>query len=395
MNVEHSSQSPTTVRRLTSNLTAAIATIAVDGPLAVSVVSQSLFTASGRVCSLLEPCAKFARWRFRDSEMAEEHVVVLARSLQSIEIHCHGGVAVTERIVQELLAAGCVGAADFPKTDHQLGQEQRNSVAIEQVIRQAARRALIQSPTLKSAVVLLEQFQGSLAREFVSLLGLIERWQFDEAKRLRDILLDRARFGLKLLNPWRLTLAGPPNVGKSSLMNALCGANRVLVHHEPGTTRDAIDTPIVIGGWPLVLTDTAGVRQACDAVEQQGVVIARQRWRQADIGLMVVDARVGWTSEHSALLQGPGLFIVLINKIDLVRNPTDIDGLIEAIKGLTSNHAGCHGIVTSSALQADGLSNVVDALGDLLEKQRPPTSAGVPFTDDQVAWLQRVRTSPP
>ncbi len=88
-------------------------------------------------------------------------------------------------------------------------------------------------------------------------------------------------------------------------MNALTGSTRVLVHHEPGTTRDAVETSLVMGGWPLILTDTAGIRQSQETIEQHGVQTAWHRWQNADVGLLVVDATVGWTEQHNQLLAGP------------------------------------------------------------------------------------------
>lgn len=398
--------SPTTVRRLTAASSSAIATIAVAGPDAACILSSALIGASGQALSLMQPRAQFARWRFTDRHLADEHVVVLVRDSRSIEIHCHGGMAITELIIEQLLVAGAevIGDKFDPakfdpaKVDQIMDNGESNegqttsqleSAVSDGAIESSAHQALLRSTTLKTSIVLLEQLQGALVREFNMLRELEAGKRYQEALELCALLLERAQFGTKLLAPWRLTLAGPPNVGKSSLMNALCGAVRVLVHHEPGTTRDAIETDLVIGGWPLKLTDTAGIRETHEAIEQQGVQTAWQRWQRADVGLLVVDATEGWTQQHSLLTAGPTTLIVVLNKMDAVTEPACLPKLIATFESECLRP--CHAIVTASAMQANGVASVVEKVSDYLNSIQPAPKSGIPFTSDQVAWLQAVR----
>ena len=99
-----------------------------------------------------------------------------------------------------------------------------------------------------------------------------------------------APLGRRLTAPWRVVVAGPPNVGKSSLVNALAGYQRSIVAPTPGTTRDVVTTRLAIDGWPVELADTAGVREATDALETQGVRLAREATAAADLCLWVLDA---------------------------------------------------------------------------------------------------------
>lgn len=387
---------PTTVRRLTAPASSAIATIAIQGPQAATLVSNALVGPSGQAVSCDQPGARFARWRFTDSHLADEHVVVLVRDSQSIEIHCHGGMAITELIIEQLHIAGgevngdrLEGLKDNSQSNDDQAPPELESAVSDTAIESSAHHALLRSTTLKTSIVLLEQLQGALVRDFNTLRDLEAGQRYLEALQLCDLLLERARFGTKLLDPWRLTLAGPPNVGKSSLMNALCGAARVLVHHEPGTTRDAIETDLVIGGWPLKLTDTAGIRETNEAVEQQGVQTAWQRWQQADVGLLVVDATEGWTQQHSALTTGPATLMVVINKVDAITEPDRIPKLIATVE--SDHQRTCHAIVTASAKSDNGVTRVVEALSDYLNSIQPPSKSGVPFTSEQVAWLETIR----
>ncbi len=183
-------------------------------------------------------------------KLADEHVVVLVRDQQCVEVHCHGGVAITERIIDQLEKAGCEVRIELMQAEQQASDELA-AYPDEAAIRTAAERALIKASTLKASLVLLDQFKVRCLPPSKQLQSLLKDQDFEAAGTLRDRLLTRGRFGVKLLDSWRLTLAGPPNVGKSSLMNALCGSARVLVHHEAGTTRDAVETNLVIGGWQL------------------------------------------------------------------------------------------------------------------------------------------------
>ncbi|MCH7999127.1 MAG: ribosome biogenesis GTPase Der [Chloroflexi bacterium] len=125
----------------------------------------------------------------------------------------------------------------------------------------------------------------------------------------------------------RLAIVGRPNVGKSALVNAILGQDRVLVSEEPGTTRDAVDTPFEYGGQELVLIDTAGIRRrgkVTRGIEQYSVMRAQEALVRADIGLLVVDASEGLTAQdlHIAgyITDAHKGLIVVPNKWDLVED---------------------------------------------------------------------------
>ena len=387
--------SPTIVRRLTAAASSAIAAIAIDGPQALDVVSPALVTASGKPIRLGQACARFAHWRFSDPLLADEHVMVLVRGPHAIEIHCHGGLAITGRIMEQLQAVGCEGVGRERSDSSQLPVDSERSTkdlddfVTDSAIQAAAREALQNALTLKASLVWLEQYQGALARDFATLRQLMQEDKRCDAQELCDVLLARARFGMKLQQPWRLTLAGPPNVGKSSLMNALCGAARVLVHHEPGTTRDAIETQLVIGDWPVVLTDTAGIRDASETIERLGIETAWQRWRKADLGLLVVDATVGWTSQHDAMLDGPATIVVVLNKVDAVSDRQQQQRTLATLTDIMLDRGGM--VVTASARLENGIDEIVQTIGHYLDSCRPTAGSGIPFALEQIEWLERQR----
>ena len=96
--------------------------------------------------------------------------------------------------------------------------------------------------------------------------------------------------GLHLTTPWRVVLAGAPNVGKSSLMNAIAGYQRAIVSPTPGTTRDVVTVTTAIDGWPVQLADTAGLRETQDELESAGVALADAAIGEADLVIVVSDA---------------------------------------------------------------------------------------------------------
>lgn len=128
--------------------------------------------------------------------------------------------------------------------------------------------------------------------------------------------------GIRLREGLRLVIAGPPNVGKSSLMNRLLAQERSIVTDIPGTTRDLVEESLNLAGLPFVLTDTAGIREASDPVEALGIERARARIREADRVLLVLDASRGADAE-SCLLEAEireTPYVVVLNKKDLVED---------------------------------------------------------------------------
>ena len=163
----------------------------------------------------------------------------------------------------------------------------------------------------------------------------------------------------------RLALVGRPNVGKSSLLNRLLGEERAIVTPEPGTTRDAIDTPLTVDGRPYVLIDTAGIRRrgrVREALERHGAVRALDTLARADLVLAVLDASEGMTDQDARLVgrardAGRGV-ILLANKWDLVlpdaRDPGTFRRTLEAARPAFADLP----LLCVSALTGEGLEDV-------------------------------------
>src|SRR5262249_19824288 len=158
------------------------------------------------------------------------------------------------RIVKDLVSAGA-RQRDWQKS---IEADEPNP------IRRAARTAIAEAITMRTAAILLDQYHGALETEIDAIHSSLRASppEKDTAACRLEALLGRASIGLHLVRPWRVTIAGPPNVGKSSLLNALAGFERAIVFDQPGTTRDVLTVLTAIDGWPIELADTAGWRES-------------------------------------------------------------------------------------------------------------------------------------
>ena len=136
------------------------------------------------------------------------------------------------------------------------------------------------APTLRAAAVLLDQSHGAFAS---AVAGCLE--DLSQLPRLAAL----AAVGRHLVEPWQVVLAGPPNVGKSSLINALAGFERSVVAPVAGTTRDVVTVRVAFDGWPVELSDTAGLRDSGEALEAEGIARTKSRLASADLVVWVMD----------------------------------------------------------------------------------------------------------
>ena len=139
------------------------------------------------------------------------------------------------------------------------------------------------------------------------------------------------RRGERLRDGLHIAIIGPPNAGKSSLLNLLARRDAAIVSETAGTTRDVIEVHLDLGGWPVVLADTAGLRESTDAIEQEGVRRARARAATADLRVLVLDASGDWKTVMRTLMAStenwdPARDIVVLNKVDLAA-PDAVDAV--------------------------------------------------------------------
>ena len=274
-----------------------------------------------------------------------------------VEIHCHGGVIAVQQVLERVLAHPGVRRAlpgEFSQRAVLNGRlDLTRAEAISQLVAARSRRAAdlaiagldggiqVRITTLRER--LLDQLTELEARvDFEEDLPPLDGDALlHDLQQVRQALLNLVADGERgdaLRSGLRVALVGRPNVGKSSLLNRLSRRERAIVTELPGTTRDLLESEIVLEGVPITLLDTAGIRSTEDVVEQMGIARSEQALASADLVLLVIDAQQGWTQEDHALLERipPAVpRLVVANKLDLLEAgaPGEADVLLSAISG--------------------------------------------------------------
>ena len=253
------------------------------------------------------------------------------------EFHCHGGMIAIQQVLQLCLEAGARLAEPGEFTlraflNGRLDLTQAESIA-----------DLVGAKSPQAAQTALAALQGKLQQPLrqlrqncLDILAEIEaRIDFEEdlpplnepeiIGQLEQVLSQVGRIlatadqGELLRTGLKVAIVGRPNVGKSSLLNAWSRSDRAIVTDLPGTTRDVVESQLVVGGIPIQVLDTAGIRETEDQVEKIGVERSQKAAQAADLVLMTIDAQMGWTeadSEIYAQVQHRPVILV-VNKIDL------------------------------------------------------------------------------
>ena len=360
----------TTAAPVTAPGRGAIAVIQVHGPRAADAVAK--------LCR--RDAESFARdatngrlWIGHWRTSCGEPVVVRVCRSDLIEISCHGGTMPMQTVFADLAELGIqpASAAELLRR------------ACATTIESEALAALSEAPTLRTAEILVAQYRGALARAVREIHEcLMQGCAADAAERIEQLLV-RAAVGLHLVTPWRVAIVGRPNVGKSSLLNALVGFDRAIVHATPGTTRDLVTATTAIDGWPVELIDSAGLRATADALESAGIDRARRAIEDSDLQLVVLDRSRPLAGDDSAILRSCPTPIVVINKIDLPPAWQDVGALRDTAVGSTP--------LVASARTGQCLDRVIEAIGQRLVPNPPRATDAVPFNARLVAGLRHAR----
>jgi tRNA modification GTPase len=328
---------------LTRDTIAAIATPAGRGGIGVVRVSgPAVPRIALTILKALPPprLATFSEFRNRDGEMIDEGLALYFPAPHSytgeavLELQGHGGPVVMHSLLGACLDAGARVAepGEFTRRaflEGKLDLAQAEAVAdlIDAASREAARSALRSLSGEFSAAI------GALQARLVELRAVTEAMldfpeeevdalhREDAAARLAETrralgeVLAKSRQGSLLRGGIQVVLAGRPNVGKSSLLNRLAGEERAIVTPIPGTTRDALREPILIEGVPVVVVDTAGLRESRDEIERLGMQRTRYELERADLVIAVFEANRGRDALHD--LPAARARIDIYNKIDL------------------------------------------------------------------------------
>lgn len=348
----------------------AVATVLVEGPQALEFVAQSFHPRSKQPLDSF-PLGRiiFGTWltTVQDSDDASqsagEELVVCRLDEHRIEVHCHGSLAAIEQIVASLTTQGAVSRnwQDHARAKH-------NDALVAE-----AHVALAAALTDREAGILLDQANGALSKAVREIECDLSEGRNDQAIEQLQNLLQFASLGLHLTRPWNVVLSGPPNVGKSSLMNRLLGYERAIVFDQPGTTRDVVTSSAAIDGWPVELADTAGLRESRDTIEHEGITRAREHLSTADIVLLVSDASATPGEDSTADVPEGIPHLRVLNKVDLLPQPP----------------ATSENTIATSAVSGVGIEQLRNAIVTRLVPRLPGVGDAVPFTPSQVEVFQK------
>jgi tRNA modification GTPase len=378
-----SSAGATVVVELTPPGRAAVAVILVSGPEAVRAVDNCFSARSGRAVDDT-PIGRVVLGHWGGSN--GEELVLCRRKEDQIEVHCHGGTAAIDGVVSRLASEGCQQIT---------WQEWTNRHAPDR-LQAAAQIALAEAVTERTAAILLDQLNGALSAAIRGIIADLAAAKSSAAAEKIDKLLVRQELGLHLINPWRVVVFGTPNVGKSSLMNAFAGYERAIVSPTPGTTRDVVTVTTAIEGWPVQFSDTAGFRETQDELESAGIQLATTTLSKAELAIVVHDAAKlrhempdGGTKFELSQLAPHVQAIHVANKIDLVSE----EERWHLVQRFASSRHGGRKPHVISALNGEGVADLMSAVVRALVPDSLAAGSAVPFTAEQVDGLAAAKAA--
>ncbi len=321
--------------------------------------------------------------RHPDSKkLVDEALLLIMQSPRSytredvVEFHCHGGMIPVQQVLQLCLEQGArlAQAGEFTLRAFLNGRidlTQAESIA-----------ELVGAKSPQAGEMALAGLQGKLAQPIrelrstcLDILAEVEaRVDFaDELPPLPEAevqqqvktVLEQVEYflatadqGELLRTGVKVAIVGRPNVGKSSLLNAWSRSDRAIVTELPGTTRDVVESNLVVGGIPVEVLDTAGIRETDDQVEKIGVARSRSAAQKADLILHTIDAQLGWTKEDDLIYEQVKHrpLILVINKTDLT--PASVVQYPDTIQTT----------VSTAVVQSEGIEDLEQAILNLVQK---------------------------
>ncbi|MBN4056299.1 tRNA uridine-5-carboxymethylaminomethyl(34) synthesis GTPase MnmE [Rhodothermus sp. AH-315-K08] len=349
---------------------AALSIVRMSGPKAISIAAEVYSGSADDLNLVPSHTVWFGIVSDREGRPIDQVVTTVFRGPRSstgedvVEFCCHGGAVAPAEVLRALLDHGAEAAkaGEFTQrafVNGKLGLDQAEAVM-----------DLIHSRSVAAQRVSLRQLQGrlkaqlgSFRSDLLELCGLVELEldfieedvEFADRSQIAGLLegleslvmrlLASAEYTDTLRDGLSVVIAGRPNAGKSTLLNALVGSERVIVSETPGTTRDFVDAEMTLSGLPVRLTDTAGLREATEEIEREGVLRAKKRIAEADVLIYVFDSTQGLDADEEQYLSAladdqPTLVVVLAaNKADLYPQSAVKAGISLSAKNALSDPA--------------------------------------------------------
>lgn len=395
----------------------AIAVVRLSGAEALAIAERLFRSAAGVPLSVLPPrSVHFGElW---DGDAAIDQVVISYYQAPHsytgedvVEFSCHGSSYVVERLLQMAVESGARLAKRGEFTRRAFLNGKMDLVQAEAVA------DLINAQTAPQAEVAFLQLKGDLSKDvktlqsqLLELAALLElELDFSEedvefadrtklmqlvesANKKVDALLNSYTAGNALREGVRVVIAGAPNAGKSSLLNALAREEVALVSDIPGTTRDAIETTLRIGGLLFRLIDTAGLRVADDPVERMGVARAEQRIAQASVLMVVVDSTLPWECVRAAVAEAmdhadsAADVAVLLSKSDL-----SSESVLEGLQARVQKEVPRALVMRWAAPTRSGEQDILEWLSGIATRLLPKAGDAVVTSVRHVAALSEAQ----
>lgn len=323
----------------------------------------------------------------KTEETVEEVMVSVMRAPRTftrediVEVNCHGGIVSVNRVLELVLEQKDVRLAEpgeFTKRAFLNGRiDLSQAEAVMDLIRAKTDRAMNVALTQMEGKLsrLIQSLRQELIETIASVEVNIDYPEYDAEEMTNQLILEKASLVMEQLDALLQTakqgkilreglktaIIGRPNVGKSSLLNNFVHENKAIVTDIPGTTRDVIEEYVNVRGVPLQLIDTAGIRETEDVVEKIGVERSKQKVKEADLVLFVVNYNESLTEEDKSLFETieDRETIVVVNKTDLEQKIS-----LEALRALV----GSRTIITTSMVTEQGMDELEQAIRTLFFK---------------------------
>ncbi|GAA5510908.1 GTPase [Novipirellula caenicola] len=384
----------TVCTQFTGSGRSAIAVIGVAGPDARCGVMQCFTAASSREMKPHE--IRYGDWHgpknrsgnpSATASIASESIVVILRHEALWEIHCHGGSAAIDRIMLDLNEVG-ITSVDHQDWPYPWFAATADSKPESRLVREAT-EVLTHCQTVRTAAVAMDQVRGAMHDWASRWLNVADRsailraadksagddgtqdegtpLDIDDLHREVQAILAYAAIGVRLTAPFRVVLSGRPNVGKSSLINAILGYDRSIATAMAGTTRDVLHAETVIDGLPIRLTDTAGIHDSGESIEREGISRAMREASAADLVLAIQTPDTPAIADPTS--QVPRIDV--LNKSDLLTTPPPETDWIQTI-----------------ATTGEGIDRLLSEIANRLAGTFPPAKSPVPLNERQVRCLE-------
>lgn len=329
-----------------------IGVIRISGDDAIKIASKVfvLFNNSTKVMDMKGYTAKYGKVT-KNGEVIDEAVLLIFRAPYSYtgedvaEISCHGGLFVTREVLRAVLDEGAVlaGPGEFTKRAFLNGKvDLSQAESVMDIISARGKRANRIAQSQRDGV--LSKKINAIKEKLLEISASLSVWadfpeedipEVDSEKLAGDLKEAKSEIS-KLIKNYdkvltdgvKTVIVGRPNVGKSTLMNLISGVEKSIVTDIAGTTRDMVEETVMVGDIPLLLVDTAGIRETDDVVEKIGVGRAKKSINDSDLNILILDASQPLTAEDLEIMKlcDASKTIVVLNKIDLGMkiNPGDL-----------------------------------------------------------------------